>query len=557
MSVTIDDRKAALDGAQRIWLKRMADAMGLRVADAGLLAQVAPATAQFKGQPPGGTTVAPVAQQKKPVPQPIVYTRTKQIDTTGQSKRKDNLPITGAKTEEDVTKIVEEPKGNKGLTAAKLDEMHQILREADSPMNGNTGVPTMVPSAEETKKIRAKYAKLNDGLSNGNLEEAARMSRELGLPISDEMLLSDQSKVTDTQWKTLLALGVAKFSASKKLVNGAPKFKWDSNPSILKVPNQELNALNGTAGYAQLIDDMAAQGVTPLSAPPEQAQMHKYLENVQAKAKRQAEIDHPGDPSAQQRAVSDALLKSSQRLMDGMQVHYRGAGNTDVKYGPTEKATTFLFRKGKLVTGDDGKPLQLELKLPSNFDPKRSTPEIKKWVSDNGGGYPFTTQTKTPEGWGDVGDQKVFGNRHESDCEGMASFRLRTLPPTFKPLGVVSGRLRKGGIGHLVAIFQSPEGRVFISSNGKPLIEVNPVSADGIHWAVVAEFDAIYGGNQTEKDFFFGLAKATSVTGSDALDTANKSADRMLKEASADDMLQSKSETRDKMPRLDWSRLAP
>ena len=279
------------------------------------------------------------------------------------------------------------------------------------------------------------------------------------------------------------------------------------------------------------------------------------MENVRAKASRQALIDHPGDPDAQKRACSDALLAASQRLMNGMQVHYRGASAKDPVYGPTKMQTTFLFRKGELMKGSDGKPLSLD--LPFDMDAKAKKAAIRKFAKDNGGDDWFSPKTETPEGYGANTSREVFGNRYESDCEGMASLRLRTLPPGFKSLGAVTGFLRGNqSDGHLVAIFQSPDGRVYISSNGKAPIEVKPsdkvASGSDIRSAVVAEFDAIYRGSQTESDFVFGLGKTSPTP------DPNDATDRLLRESAADEFLRADPKYgKKKIPPLDWNSLAP
>jgi hypothetical protein len=261
------------------------------------------------------------------------------------------------------------------------------------------------------------------------------------------------------------------------------------------------------------------------------------MENLRAKASRQALIDHPGDPDAQKRACSDALLAASQRLMTGMQVHYRGASAKDPVYGPTKMQTTVLFRKGELMKGPDGKPLSIE--LPFDMKPSDKNKAIEKFAKDNGGDDWFSPKTETPEGYGANTSRDVYGNRYESDCEGMASLRLRTLPPGFKSLGAVTGFLRVTGKpqtdGHLVGVFQSPDGRVFLSSNGKAPIEVKAsgkvASGSDIHAAVVAEFDAIYIGDQTESDFVFGLGKTSPTS------DPNDATDRVLREAAGDEYL--------------------
>jgi hypothetical protein len=282
-----------------------------------------------------------------------------------------------------------------------------------------------------------------------------------------------------------------------------------------------------------------------------------YMDNLQSQAQRQAEIDFPNNPDDQKKAVADKLAEASQMLMDGMQVHYRGAGGNDPDYGHNTTFSTFLLRNNQLVTDANGDPLKLE--VASNLSAKARRTQIAAWVRANGGGTAFTCETDAPEGFDDNTSRPVYGNRHESDCEGMASFRLRTLPPGFKPVGVVSGRLRAGGIGHVVAVYESSDGRVFLSSNGKQPIEVTAsgtaVSSNDIHTAVVAEFSAIYHGH-AEADFFFGIAKPSTFTGT-PVQVANSTADQLMKDANNDDILHSSATTRNIVPPVDFNKLKP
>jgi hypothetical protein len=361
---------------------------------------------------------------------------------------------------------------------------------------------------------------------------------------------------------------VVYIKATKKSAEGG-KSTFSINPPLLKKEKlKELNALNGAGSFGQLVDDMAAIGVSPLNGVPAQDQIQSYLEKVRAKAEK----DHKDKPNKQE-LISNVLLNASQRLMDGMQVHYRGASDNNVEYGPTQTSLIYLYEKRQLKNGADGKPITLELPAIPKDDPQRKKKEadqkktIQDWIKANGGDDHFITKPHTPEGWGDNTSQGVYGNRYESDCEGMASFRLRTLPPGFKPLGVVTGFLtsdQSRSDGHLVAVFQSPDGRVFISSNGKPPIEVKasskPASASEVRTAVVEEFSAIYGGGKTESNFTFGLAKSSSAS-SASLNAINESTDRVLKDATADEYMRTELKNNPKLkktpPPLDWNLLAP
>jgi hypothetical protein len=344
-----------------------------------------------------------------------------------------------------------------------------------------------------------------------------------------------------------------------------------SGPSFDKQGVKGLNALNGTASFAQLVDDMSALGVSPLSGVPEQGQIASYMQKVRKKA----EADFKDKPNKQQ-LVADALLQASQRLMDGMLVHYRGASDKNVEYGPTKMRVIYLYKGGQSLTEGgkkEGQPITLELPSISKDDPKKAQKEaaqkaeILDWVKRKGGDNFWITEPRTPEGWGDMTAQEVYGHRYESDCEGMASFRLRTLPPDFKPLGVVTGFLQGDrSDGHLVAVYQSSDGRVFLSSNGKPPIEVQaqdkkkPVTENDIRAAVVNEFDAIYGGGKSESSFTFGLGK-WSPPSDGSTGAVNESTDRVLRDATADEQMRTflKKDPKLKMtpPPINWGRLVP
>ena len=432
-----------------------------------------------------------------------------------------------------------------------------------------------IPDAAETNKIRENYGRLNEAVMYGKVEVAARISRELGLPIQyeqislhiqEEMDRGTSTHLTDEAVEDPSCVGSGTGQGLKDELKQAESTITVDAPVFKQERMKELNALNGAGGFAQLVDDMAALGVSPLNGVPAQDQIQSYLEKVRAKAEK----DYHDKPN-KQKLISDALLKASQRLMDGMQVHYRGASDKNVEYGPTQTSLIFLYAKGQLKTGPDGKPITLELPVILNDDPQKRQKEatqnktIQDWIKANGGDDHFITKPHTPEGWGDMTSQEVYGNRYESDCEGMASFRLRTLPPGFTPLGVVTGFLKGDRAdGHLVAIFQSPDGRVFLSSNGKPPIEVKTknklASADEIRTAVVEEFDAIYKGDQNEDSFTFGLGKPSSSSGT-SLDAVNASADRVLKDATADEYMRTELKKNPRLkktpPTLNWHLVAP
>jgi hypothetical protein len=485
------------------------------------------------------------------------------------------LPIAKATTRGELEKII---LAGGGATAKDLHRIHAIARQAANTGTGPREARMLdgkVPDEDETNKIRESSARLNEAVMYGQVEDAARISRELGLPIraediehhlEEEKDRGTSADVDSKKWKTLVALGVVKLSATRSgnSITASP-------PGLDKQGVKRLNALNGTASFAQLMDDMSALGVSPLSGVPEQDQIESYMQKVRAKA----EVDFK-DKQDKQKLVADALLQASQRLMDGMLVHYRGASDKNPDYGPAKMRVIYLYKGGQLMTEGgkkDGHPVSVELPSIAANDPQRTKKEaaqkaqIQDVMKKKGADNFWVVEPRSPEGWGDMTGQDVYGNRYQSDCEGMASLRLRTLPSNFKPLGVVTGFLQGDrSDGHLVAVYQSSDGRVFISSNGKQPIEVQaqdkskPATESDIRSAVVSEFDAIYGGGKTETSFTFGIGKWAPPSDK-STGAVNESTDRVLRDASADEQmrtfLQNDSKRKMTPPPIDWSRLVP
>ena len=127
MSATIKKPKAVLDDTQRTWLKRIADAMGFRTADAGQLehdsveppptgsmfasiANAAPNAVPLQQAPLAQSKTPPqptTSPQKQTQPQPRVAPAKPQERFVVPVPRFDNFPITNAKTLAEVTKFVE------------------------------------------------------------------------------------------------------------------------------------------------------------------------------------------------------------------------------------------------------------------------------------------------------------------------------------------------------------------------------------------------------------------------------------------------------------------
>jgi hypothetical protein len=167
---------------------------------------------------------APPQQKKPPTPvpapakpQPIVYTRTAQIDKSDKTTGKINCRLPGPKRPRRLKKILEGP-GGKGLSAKKLGEISRILKEASMT---NSVPDAMVPAEDETNKIRENYANLNAAIASGKFDDAGRLGLDLGLPITDEEIAAaknDPKSLSDKKWKTLLALGSRQ--------NQTPQKRW-------------------------------------------------------------------------------------------------------------------------------------------------------------------------------------------------------------------------------------------------------------------------------------------------------------------------------------------
>jgi hypothetical protein len=589
MSAQSDERQNLLTETQRIWLKQLYDLLQVRVADGPTQSGALPtrpdsALDGADADPKRGSLPPRPLYQSQTLPQQTAPGQP-QAQPKPRSAPKarfvvpvprfDNFPIAKATEKDELEKLIIAQGGAK---AKDLGKIRAIAREAANMGVGPREARMLdgkVPDEDETNQIRESGAKLNKAVMYGQVEDAARISRELGLPIRDDDIsrhLAEEkdggtsAQLDSKKWKTLVALGVVKLSATR-----SGNSITASNPNVDKQGLKRLNALNGTASFAQLVDDMSALGVSPLSGVPEQDQIESYMQKVRKKA----EDDFKDKPN-KQKLVADALLQASQRLMDGMLVHYRGASEKNVDYGPTTMRVIYLYKGGQVMTEDgkkDGKRITLELPSIAKDDPQKAQKEaaqkaeIRDWVKKKGGDNWWVTAPRTPEGWGDMTRQEVYGSRYQSDCEGMASFRLRTLPSDFKQLGVVTGFLQGDrSDGHLVAVYQSPDGRVFLSSNGKQPIEVQaqdknkPVTESDIRSAVVNEFDAIYGGGKSESSFTFGVGK-WSPPDDRSTGAVNRSTDRVLREATADEEMRTflKKDPKLKMtpPPVDWGLLAP
>jgi hypothetical protein len=389
-----------------------------------------------------------------------------------------------------------------------------------------------VPTRAEAATIRQAFVDITQAITSGNFVQAAALSRGLGLPAPENGAGHvDFSSLSSQEWKTFVALGGVSVTSGGQ--------------SHTNTGNRELNAIQGTGHYITLIDDMAECGVDPLDAPPSFDQIHRYYENARLET---------SDVSST--AVTTRLLGACQRVMKGMLVHYRAAGNVDPEWGANRLPSMFLYVDHRLVLAEGSRPMAFA-----------SQRDVRAYTSAHGGGpharhqdMSFTARTQSPEGYAVLLSRGVYGRRYESDCEGMASFRLRTLPPGFNPVGIVSGQLRSGGIGHVVAVFSSPDHKLYLSSNDKPPLPVIPgtgarYDTDTVRNAVAAEFTAIYHG---ATDFEYGVAGAPAPAAGAPADR-NPIIDRMHHDADVNQLLLHFERTHRGFSgaTLDWDQLVP
>ncbi len=464
-------------------------------------------------------------------PQAVDLPRTTDIQLQA---RTDRLPLASATSRRDVDRAL----AQRGPSLDRLERYHTYSWP-------DLSIARPVPSRAQAESVRNTYAQANLALSRGDFAEAQRLYAELGLPLpigSDGHI--DTSRFTEKQWHTALALGGAELTSHGSLNT--------------HLPNTFFNAIDGNARYSVLLNDMAERGVSPLAAPPTQLMLQAYYANI---ATETAHL-----PVAERR---QALLDANQRVMEGLQVHYRGAGGRDIHYGRNDHPFHYLRdSSGELVAGDNGQPLRFDtLQAARTYGKEHLEGHWQTYTiadRDRHGGRTLAPQA--PDSWDDVTRQRVYGQRWESDCEGMASFRLRTLPQGFRPLGVVMGGPRSGGIGHAVAIFCGPDGTPYISSNGKTPIAVTDNNHDGridaedVHRAVTAEFAAVYhrgdgqAGSGVDNDFIWGISAARHPPAGET-DPVNWQANQMMRDAVEDQALRTGLE--DDMGAPNWSSLAP
>jgi hypothetical protein len=393
--------------------------------------------------------------------------------------------------------------------------------------------------------LKKRVVDLNTAIDSGDFLAAYTTDLMLALlfPETDPKYV-DFDQFTDDQWHLAYAVGGAVCMRKK---DGTFTFKYDQS-------KKSMLGLQGTANYLELLNDMADCGVEPLASPPIKLDtIYNYYKNVQLETSY-----------VTVKTLHAQLLKACQRVMSGLQVHYRNAGNTVTPtWQKKGRSRWVLFVGGTLVetagkatvfpsaaeamayVAPGGTSVVAAPGRPAKKKSPRKTPFIM-------------TNINAPEGFDASVSRAVYGRRYESSCEGMASFRLRTLPQYFAPVGVVYGSLKSGGIGHCIAVFSGPDG-FYLSSNGKEFIVVS--GKDLIQRAVEDEFVAIYSHKDrsvSASDFDYGFGVAPAPKGETPAQR-EPIIDQMLIDGSLDEGLRRVARTTPGLTRapLDWDNFLP
>ncbi len=404
---------------------------------------------------------------------PLDIPRTKNIDN---KRRTDKLAICNAMTLGDLA------------NAAPSTSDFQAAASAPSELH--------LPDKTSADGLKQGVVDLNVAIDAGDFLKASARAGTLGLPFpEDDPKYVDFGAFSDDQWALAYSVGGA---VCKQQKDGSFKASWDSK-------RKSLIGLQGTGNYVDLMNDMAECGVDPLASPPITLDtIYNYYKNVQ--------LEHSHEKVE---TLYTKLLEACQRVMSGLQVHYRNAGNTETPTWKRQAQSLYVLYVGGVLVEVAGKATVFPSKAEAlAFVPQGGTsvsvaPD-RKATKKEPTKYPVVYKNpNAPVGFGASVSRDVYGRRYESSCEGMASFRLRTLPQYYAPVGVVYGTLQSGGIGHVVAVFSGPGGSLYLSSNGKEPIAVS--SKGSIQSAVETEFIAIYSHgprppSASDFDFGFGVA---------------------------------------------------
>jgi hypothetical protein len=416
------------------------------------------------------------------------------------------------------------------------------ITSVDLRINSTT-VTIQLPSQGDIASTRNDIVDLNNAIDSGDFVTAGTIASRLDVPFPEGPDGHvDATAFSAAQWNTACAIGAV---TMQSIPGNRVRTGFNAGAGV-------MTAMHGTGHYVALINDMAERGVPGLSAPPTFDQIQKYYQNVLLEESHQSRD-----------VVAQKLLEACQRVMAGMQVHYRLAGNQDPEWGPNTVIPIVLYI-GNMLVEERGRAHVFATQADAAaFTPPAAggrtvpvAPGGRARVTRRANRLTVTINNpQEPEGYADSVSRGVWGRRYESDCDGMASFRLRTLPPLYAPVGTVSGSRRTGGIGHVVAVFSSPGG-LYLSSNGKVPIRVAGTS--GLQSAIEAEFAAIYAGHPPASAFDFGFGIGPS-PGNETPAQREPIVDRIMLEGAVDESLRRAARTmatRRRAP-LDWNNFIP
>jgi hypothetical protein len=351
-----------------------------------------------------------------------------------------------------------------------------------------------LPTPQVADEIRDTIAELNQAINVGDFDLAFLLTEKLELPFPEGSNAWPEPRRFSNAQKRLAAV----------IAGADGTGSYDRrNRKLLPVLG-----LHGTGRFVRLINDMADQGLSDFQAPPTLDQIQEYYGKVRA-----AGVETHQTPET----ITEALLEACQKVMAGMQVHYGQAGNQPFGWNSSKKSWV-AFNRGQLVE-DHGQAVLFDNmgdahrcgRTPNVCLPAAASRRFRVAINTHAASIePRGPEEYIPQGYETLVSRQLWGRRFETNCQGMAAFRLRTLPPGFLPIGCVDGDLRSSrGDGHSVAVFASDRGRYYLSSNGKHPIAVTGRGSIGS--AVEHEFVTLYSESaHRASDFLFGFGLAPS-----------------------------------------------
>ncbi len=303
--------------------------------------------------------------------------------------------------------------------------------------------PGAVSQGAQFREIQGHVAAANAAAARGDFATALAEYRALGMPLQ----VGRNAQLTEQQVMTGYVVGDAQVGHT------------------IAANSPGLRAMNGMYHHMELMADMQAKGVTPLSDPPTRDQINQYLQNASARAQ-------PNTPAGR----TDATMRAMQLAAAGSLVHYRQVSGNDIAF-PTP-AQPFVLRP----SANDASSPRLYF---------NSESEARAYATANH--IPLNRlvrlgqNTGVPQSWSEVTapTRTAAGGRVESDCQTEAYMWMSTIgsAPGFRVLGAINVQ-NGSSIGHELGVVQGPDGRVFVTSGTDP---ATPVQGTGPNGAVTHE----------------------------------------------------------------------